>query len=95
MSENNDDFCGVVRTFHDKEKTKIKEEYFIHNGKKEGVYKSYHYNGQLYKEVNYIDGIENGIEKSYWINGKLKEEVNYIDGKKVYMKLKNNIKNIM
>ena len=56
MSENNDDFCGVVRTFHDKEKTKVKEEYFKMNGKIEGIYKSYHENGQLWEEVNYIDG---------------------------------------
>ena len=36
---------GVFRTYHDREKTKLKEEYFIHNNKIEGIYKSYHYNG--------------------------------------------------
>ena len=53
MLEHNDDFCGVVRTFHDKEKTKVKEEYFKMNGKIEGIYKAYHYCGQLSYEVNY------------------------------------------
>jgi antitoxin component YwqK of YwqJK toxin-antitoxin module len=56
MLENNVDFCGVIKTYHDEEKTKVKEEYFTMNGKKEGIYKSYHHNGQLYSEVNYIDG---------------------------------------
>ena len=36
---------GVIRTYHDKEKTQLKEEYFVHNNKKEGIYKSYHDNG--------------------------------------------------
>ena len=39
MSENNDNYCGVVRTYHDLKKTKLKEEYFINAGKKEGIYK--------------------------------------------------------
>ncbi len=33
MSEINDDFCGVVRTYHDEEKTMVDDEYFIMNGK--------------------------------------------------------------
>ena len=34
-------------------------------GKENGIYKTYHENGQLYQEVNYIDGLRNGICKSY------------------------------
>jgi len=83
MTENSDNYSGVDRTYYDAEKTQLKSEVFIHNGKKEGIYKLYYRNGQLYSEVNYIDGKENGIYKSYHTNGKLKEEVNYIDGKKV------------
>jgi antitoxin component YwqK of YwqJK toxin-antitoxin module len=82
MLENNVDFCGVVRTFYDKEKTKVEEEYFIMNGKIEGIYKLYHENGQLCSEVNYIDGKREGIFKSYYQNGQLYVEVNYIDGKR-------------
>jgi len=74
-------FTGVIRTYHDEEKTKLKEEYFICDNKKEGIYKSYHDNGQLKEEVNYIDGKKNGIRKSYHENGQLWDEVNYIDGK--------------
>ena len=83
MSENNNVFCGVVRRYHDKEKTKVRVEYFKMNGKKEGIYKSYWNNGQLWEEVNYIDGKMNGIYKRYHYNGQLWEEINYIDGKKV------------
>ena len=74
-------FSGVIRTYHDKEKTELKEEYFVHNNKKEGIYKSYWNNGQLSVEVNYIDDKRNGIFKSYYYNGQLCEEVNYIDEK--------------
>jgi len=73
---------GVIRTYHDKDKTKLNEEYFIHNNKKEGIYKSYYENGQLKVEVNYIDGLRHGIFKSYHDNGQLCEEVNYIDDKR-------------
>ena len=52
-------------------------------GKKEGIYKSYHDNGQLCVEINYIDDKMNEIYKSYHWNGKLFEEINYIDDIKV------------
>ena len=85
MSEtkNNDNFCGVIRTYHDEEKTKLKEEYFMMNGKKEGIYKLYSSNGELFSEVNYIDGKMNGVYKSYYSNGQLCVEENYIDGTKL------------
>ena len=44
-----------------------------------GIYKSYHENGQLWHEVNYIDDKMNGIYKKYYENGQLESEVNYID----------------
>ena len=83
MSEFNDNFCGVIRIYWNDAKTQLKEEYFINAGKKEGVYKSYHNNGQLYREVNYIDGLKQGIFKLYHDNWQLWEEVNYIDGLKM------------
>ena len=81
MHENNNDYCGVVRRYYDDAKNILLEEYFINAGKIEGIYKSYHINGQLYKKVNYIDGKMNGIYKEYYNNGQLYREVNYIDGK--------------
>jgi antitoxin component YwqK of YwqJK toxin-antitoxin module len=56
---------GLIRTFHDREKTKLKEEYFIHINKKEGIYKEYYECEQLWFEVNYINDKKEGIEKSY------------------------------
>jgi antitoxin component YwqK of YwqJK toxin-antitoxin module len=50
MSKNKT-LCGVIRIYYNKEKTKVKEEYFTMNGKKEGIYKSYHRNGKLKEEV--------------------------------------------
>ncbi len=60
---------GFIRIFHDEEKTKLKEEYFIHINKKEGIYRSYWKNGQLEDEVNYINGKREGIKKHIWKMG--------------------------
>jgi antitoxin component YwqK of YwqJK toxin-antitoxin module len=78
----NHNFTGVYREYYDEEQTKQKLEVFMHNDKREGIYKSYHSNGQLYEEVNYIDGKREGEYKSYYGNGQLGEEMNYIDGKR-------------
>ena len=56
MSETNLDYCGVIRLYYDGAKTELKKEYFINAGKIEGICKSYHLDGQLWSEVNYIDG---------------------------------------
>jgi len=50
-----DKFTGVYREYYDKEKTEIKSEVFMLNGKKEGIYKLYYENGQLWHEVNFIN----------------------------------------
>ena len=57
MCETDDlhNFTGVYREYYDGDKTKIKSEVFMNNGKKEGPYKLYYENGQLSCEVNYID----------------------------------------
>ena len=63
---------GVYSEYYDEEQTRLESEVFMHNGKREGIYKEYHYdNGQLYCEVNYIDGKRNGIYKKYYYNGQL------------------------
>ena len=56
------------------------EEYFEHNGLKEGIYKKYHSNGLLYLECNYINGLREGVFKRYHDNGQLYIECNYING---------------
>jgi len=40
-----ENFTGVYREHHDKEKNILKSEVFMINGKKEGIYKSYYDNG--------------------------------------------------
>ena len=59
-----DNFTGVYREYHDEEKTKIESEVFMANGKKEGVYKSYHNNGKLWEEVHYIYDKKMGFIKN-------------------------------
>ncbi len=63
---------GVIRTFYDKEETKLKEEYFVVNRKREGIYKGYYENGQLKEICNYINNKLNGICREYhafsWFN---------------------------
>ena len=84
----------VIRNYYDKKQQIIKEEYFVMNGKKEGIYKSYHDNGKLCKEVNYIDGKKNGLCINYYKNGDIECETNYINNNKegIYRKFSNNPK---
>ena len=49
----------IEKTYYDNRQ--IKSEVFINNGKKEGIYKQYHYNGNLSFECDYISGKLNGI----------------------------------
>jgi antitoxin component YwqK of YwqJK toxin-antitoxin module len=73
---------GVIRTYYDNEKTKLHEEYFEVNGKKEGIYKQYWKNGNLKEICNYINGEMNGIYKLYYETGPLFRICNYINYKK-------------
>ena len=73
---------GVVRSYHDLAESKLKEEYFVNAGVREGVYRSYYENGQQWEEVNYINGVREGFYKSYYSNGQLWEQVNYINGER-------------
>ena len=45
----------LVRTYYTN--GNILEEYYMFNGKKEGEFKSYWDNGQLWEVCNYINGI--------------------------------------
>jgi antitoxin component YwqK of YwqJK toxin-antitoxin module len=68
---------GIIRTYYDTKNTKLKEEYFICNYEKEGKYKKYHKNGNLWEEIDYIKGMIHGAYKKYYENGILKEEFLY------------------
>ena len=52
------------------------------NGKKDGVWKYWHENGQLGYEVFYKDGKKDGVQKAWHDNGQLEYEYCYKDGKR-------------
>ena len=53
------------------------------DGKRDGLWVSYYYNGQLKWKGNYKDGKVDGPFVSYWDNGKLQSEGTLKDGKEV------------
>jgi hypothetical protein len=61
----------IVRTYYDLEQTKLKEEYYEVDDKKNGEHKLYHLNGKLHEICNYIDDKINGQFKRYYSNGEL------------------------
>ena len=73
-------YTGVVRTYYDKEQTKLKEEYFQVNGEKEGIKKFYYDNGKLSSIVNYINNYMDGEFKAYYSNGMIEMIANYNNG---------------
>ena len=75
---------GVIRTYYDNEEKILKEEYFIFNGKKEGIYRLYFENGRIYKEINYIDDKISGICRVFYNKGNLLIEAFYKDGINIY-----------
>ncbi len=52
------------------------------NGKREGLYRSWHYNGIIYQEYNCVNGKLEGLFRSWYENGILSEECIYINDKK-------------
>jgi antitoxin component YwqK of YwqJK toxin-antitoxin module len=61
----NNIFVGVIRTYYDKEETKLRQEYFVNAGKKEEEYVEYHENGNIKIISTYIDDKNNGINREY------------------------------
>jgi antitoxin component YwqK of YwqJK toxin-antitoxin module len=51
----------------------IGSEYYIKNGKKDGVCKSYYITGELFSIEFYKNGKNFGLYRKYWPNGKIKE----------------------
>lgn len=58
---------GCVRNYYDEERTKIKKEYFIFNGKIEGEHIEYNKDGSIYQLTPYVNGKEHGISKKFFI----------------------------
>ncbi len=53
-------------TYHDKNKTKVDEVVQIHNGVREGVYKSFYPSGRLKEKGEYVDGQKVGKWYEYY-----------------------------
>ena len=51
-------------------------------GIKNGLYESFHLNGQLKVKENFKDGKEDGLSETYDENGQLSQKGNYKDGKR-------------
>lgn len=88
--------CEVVTTYHkaccnayltickcsEKNGLFIKETFFKNNGKKEGNYVSYYYNGQILVECSYINNLIQGYYKIYYYNGNIALKCFYKDDKR-------------
>lgn len=64
---------------------KINSKYYkgeVINGKKEGLHRDWHSNGQLEEEVSYVDGKSQGLSRNWYSNGQLEAEGSYVNGKK-------------
>ena len=70
-----------IRTYYDKDNTKLNEEYYEVDGKKQGQYKSYDRDGRLEEICNYIDDIIHGESISYYC-GNLFSICYYRNGKR-------------
>ena len=56
--------------------------YNYKEGKRDGLWRSWHENGQLRTEKNYKDGKGDGLSMRWYENGQLQREYNYKDGKR-------------
>ena len=72
---------GVIYKYYSTTEIKLCYNYFIFNGKKEGEYKSYHWNRQLFVRFNYVNDRIEGENKEYYDNGQIWQILNYKNGK--------------
>jgi hypothetical protein len=68
----------------------LREEYFINNGKIEGILKVYDINNKLLVEINYIDDKKNGVCKIYPYLFTKYKEIYYYDDKIISYKIEDN-----
>ncbi|WP_179320438.1 toxin-antitoxin system YwqK family antitoxin [Winogradskyella helgolandensis] len=77
---NDEPFNGYSVKFHSNDS--LQEKLGFHNGKRQGVAKTWSENGVLRIEAYFNQNKLTGVYKSYWENGILALKVNYVDGKK-------------
>ena len=72
---------GIVYSYHrSNHRSILVTEFNCKEGKKHGLYRSWHINGLLMAEGNYKDGKEDGLHQGWYENGQLEIEANYING---------------
>ena len=87
MSVNDDgNVIGVVKDYYINGGLQWTGQFSSYNfstneGVSEGLIKSYHENGELSSEENYVNDLLEGLNKSYHENGELSSEQNYVNGK--------------
>src|SRR4051812_14666692 len=72
-----------IRTYHDAQKSKIDEDYFVSKADNTliiGKYKRYYPNGKLMVEGNFDDGKKLGLFTEYHENGTPARKLNYVNG---------------
>ncbi len=74
-------FKRAVKQYYDDEAKHIMGEFCTVNNKKEGLYKGFHYTGQLEVLCNYVNNKKEGEYKRFYPNGHLNFIRNYINGK--------------
>ena len=55
-------------------------QYFVNNGKREGICHFFDRRYNIFNELNYIDGVLNGRHLTYHSNGNIESETYYING---------------
>jgi hypothetical protein len=72
----------TIRTYHDPEKQKLKEEYVVgdDNETMMGSYKNYYENGNLMMQGNFEDGKKSGVFTEFHENGTPARKLNYVNG---------------
>ena len=79
--------CSIIEGYIYEKVSKVneysgsKEEYTDRYGKKEGEYKMWHPNGQLFRQSYYKEGKYEGEFKWWWNNGQLRYQYSYKEGK--------------
>jgi antitoxin component YwqK of YwqJK toxin-antitoxin module len=58
----------------------VKEEYYNDKGELHGQYRTWHTNGQLFIERNFINGLFHGLCRIWYENGQSYNEATYKDG---------------
>jgi antitoxin component YwqK of YwqJK toxin-antitoxin module len=71
---------GIIRNYHDNEKTRVKEEYFVFGDKREGHVKIYDYHGQLDEIYNCVDDKIEGTKLTFYTNGSVRSISHYVNG---------------